>query len=140
MNNALVPRDLRRHLTPDMKVALMRLLRYVVFEDNFTLIKSKADFKSGMIVGMVLNAIKDKSDAPHFKIAMMGMEIITTFEKFVSTNMDDLVDFVLPITRWLTFNNFKIVNRAMLSLESILNNMKCRSKFCLAGGITYLIN
>lgn len=89
---------------------------------------------------MVLNAVKDKSDAPNFKIGMMGLEIITTFEKFVSVNMDELVDFVLPITRWLTINNFKIVNTALLSLEAILNNAKCRTKFCGSGGLTYLIN
>lgn len=50
MNNTMVPRELRRHLTPDLKLALMRLLRYVIFEDNFTIIKSKAKFKPGMVV------------------------------------------------------------------------------------------
>lgn len=89
---------------------------------------------------MVLNAIKDKSDAPHFKIAMMGMEILTTFEKFVSVNMDDLIDYVIPITRWLTLSDTKIVNTALLSLETIMGNPKCRTKFCASGGLTYLIN
>ena len=44
MNNALSPRELRRHLTPDLKVALMRILRYVIFENNFIIIKSKTKF------------------------------------------------------------------------------------------------
>ena len=89
---------------------------------------------------MILNAVKDKSDAPNFKIAVMGMEILTTFEKFVSVNLDDLIDFVVPITRWLTFNNIKIVHTALNALETVMANSKCRNKFCSCGGLTYLIN